>query len=199
MSVRGPYRRFGLYAHAWNGRAVRRRGSATWLTTLGLGRVSARCGLYLGLLATIWSGTFFSAAFLRLSLAQIFPQRGASTRCVPRDLLVAACRSIAGVVALRHIVEMTGKAAGCQGLPKGHRLHAMMPCGITRRRFERARLRLRGRRSSGVEHTLGKGGVECSIHSGGTSFRDAFSGIRPVPAGGPAFRVAPRMTSRAAR
>lgn len=28
-----------------------------------------------------------------------------------------------------------------------------------------------GRRSSGVEHALGKGGVACSIHAGGTSFR----------------------------
>ena len=27
------------------------------------------------------------------------------------------------------------------------------------------------RRSSGVEHTLGKGGVECSIHSGGTMLK----------------------------
>ncbi len=29
---------------------------------------------------------------------------------------------------------------------------------------------VRGRRSSGVEHTLGKGGVGCSIHPGGTIF-----------------------------
>ncbi len=42
-------------------------------------------------------------------------------------------------------------------------LKAMRRRGMVRRCLRRCR------RSSGVEHTLGKGGVECSIHSGGTS------------------------------
>ena len=106
-----------------------------------------------------------AAAHLRLAAAQVFPERRGQTL-----LPTAFFRSVIALRLVRHKPLVTSQAADGQGVRIA--LHRGGACGSYPPAFApqlRGAARLFRCRSSVVEHPLGKGEVECSIHSGSTT------------------------------
>lgn len=104
-----------------------------------------------------------------------FPCLFLLTRCTP-GRVIGFFSSIINILSYWYFnVLMSYPQQSCQTIFNKSRLHHHRVCGIVHHRCcwgnrpdSGTTPRHTSRRSSGVEHTLGKGGVECSIHSGGT-------------------------------
>ncbi len=125
---------------------------------------------------------------LRLAFQEIFPQQRGFARTPgllrgARLLPDARARRGGFFRHLRMVIRERGnvqRRAGCRPAAR-----AAVQCGGALAPFQalwhKAQTRFRRRRSSGVEHTLGKGGVASSILAGGTSFLPYIKHVCAIP------------------